>query len=93
MQEALKQVIQEQRSVDLVLRLVKENGWEDDVDHVPGGSIHLISSEEERSLLDSQLKAAKEAGVDVSTFGWLTEEECQKVGHATRTQPDLLTPS
>lgn len=78
-QEAVKHVVQEQRSVDLVVRLIEENGWADNVDHVAGGNIHLITSQEERKVLEGQLAAAEEAGVDVSAFQWLTEEECKKV--------------
>lgn len=79
MQEAVKHIVQEQRSVELVLRLIEDNGWIDDVDHVAGGNIHLISSEEERKVIGEQLEAAKQAGIDVTAFQWLTEEDCQKV--------------
>lgn len=77
--EAVKHIVQEQRSVELVMRLIEENGWADDVDHVAGGNIHLISSDAERRVLDEQLAAAKAAGVDTSAFQWLTEDECKKV--------------
>lgn len=78
-EDALKHVELEKRTVDCILDLIKQNGWEGDVDLTQNGNIHLIRSQEEHLVIESNLKAAKEVGIDVSRFEFLSQEDCAKV--------------
>lgn len=78
-EDALKHVELEQRTVDSIISLIKQNGWQDDVDLTQEGNIHLIRSEEERLIIEENLRAAKEAGIDISRFSFFSEAECSKV--------------
>lgn len=81
LEDALKHVQLEKRTVDSILDLIQRNGWTDDVDLTQNGNIHLIRSQEERTVIETNLKAAQDAGVDISSFDFLSEEECTKVSH------------
>lgn len=78
-EDALKHVKLEQRTVDSILDLIQKNGWADDVDLTQAGNIHLIRSQEERLVIENNLKAAEIAGIDISAFKFLSEAECAQV--------------
>ncbi|KAK9893691.1 FAD dependent oxidoreductase [Cystobasidium minutum MCA 4210] len=78
-EDALKHVKLEQRTVDSILDLIQKNGWADDVDLTQAGNIHLIRSQEERLVIESNLKAAEIAGIDISAFKFLSEAECAQL--------------
>lgn len=78
-EDALKHVELERRTVDSILKLIKENGWQDEVDLAEEGNIHLIRSQEERIVIQGNLRAAAEAGIDISSFGSLSESDCAKL--------------
>lgn len=79
MDDALRHVELEKRSVDFVLKMIKENNWQDDVDLVEAGAIHLIRSEQEHALLVREVEAARKAGIDVSQYEFLDEKTCSEV--------------
>lgn len=79
--DALKHVELEQRTVDSILRLITDNGWANEVDLTQNGNIHLIRSPEERQVIEDNLAAAAAAGLDVSSFNFLSEQECAGVGN------------
>ena len=84
MDDALRHVELEKRSVDFVLKMIKENSWQDDVDLVEGGAIHLIRSEQEHALLVREVEAARKAGIDVSQYEFLDEKTCSEVDISRR---------
>ena len=62
------------------MSIIKENGWEKDVDLVEGGRNYLFLSDQE--LLDhkSDWKRAIKAGIITEDAGqWFTAEETEKV--------------
>lgn len=71
--------------------IIKANSWEEDVELQSGGNIHLIETQEQHDILATQLKAAAEAGIDISSFQWLSQEECAKVRIASATEAHRLT--
>jgi hypothetical protein len=79
LEDALKHVELEQRTVDSILQLIEQNSWSDYVDLTSNGNIHLIRSDEERKVIEHNLTAAGDAGLDVSGFHFLNAKECEKV--------------
>lgn len=78
-EDALKHVELEKRTVDSILKIIKDNAWQDEVDLTQEGNIHLIRSEEEQIVIQKNLEAAASAGIDVSRFTFLSASECAKV--------------
>lgn len=90
--EAKKHVALERRAVNAVLALVEKNEWAHAVDLVRGGNIHLINSQRERTALEEQLAAAREAGVDTQDFRFLEEDECARLVHSGKGISGLRIP-
>ena len=90
--EAKKHVALERRAVEAILALVEKRGWADAVDLVRGGNIHLINSRAERTALEEQLAAARQAGVDTQDFRFLDEQECARLIHSGKGISGLRIP-
>lgn len=89
LQDALRHIDLEQRSVDFVINTIKENNWEDDVDLAEGGAVHLIRTQEESDILLREVEAARKADVDVSKYHFLDRKQCSEVHHTGYNKYDL----
>jgi hypothetical protein len=70
----------EQHTVSTTVSIIKENGWEKDVDLVEGGRNYLFLSEQELLDRKSDWKRSIEAGIITEDSGqWFTAEETEKV--------------
>ncbi|KAL8280527.1 hypothetical protein RQP46_007175 [Phenoliferia psychrophenolica] len=80
-EEALKAVELEERSIQSVLSTCSAEGWTEDVELVSGGCVHFFEDQYFEDDSRSEVKAAEINGVDTSAIEWLTGAEAlQKYG-------------
>lgn len=78
--EAAKSPALERYTVSSIVKLIKDNGWESDVDLVAGGHLHLIFTESELRDTELDLQAAEKAGVPgIEAIELLDAEVVKKV--------------
>lgn len=78
----------EQHTASTIVSIIKENGWEKDVDLVEGGRNHLFLSEQE--LLDQKSDWEK-SGKSDDSGQWFTAEETEEVSGDWLTKSAALT--
>ena len=70
----------ELHTVSSLLKVIKENDWEEEVDLVRGGSQILMFSEVEKDRAWRDWKEAQKAGIDCANeVEWLSIEETKNV--------------
>ena len=77
--EALREVKLQQYTVNELLKLVRAEKQEAELDLVSGGRVGLFFTEEEYVAAKADYEAAEKAGVDLRFVEWLSKEEVQEV--------------
>jgi len=67
------------RTAREMVKILEEEGLEDEVDIVHGGHVGLLKSEKVMKAARNNYEGAKEAGLNVSDVEWLNAEEVEKV--------------
>lgn len=85
-EEAKKSFELERYTVASIVKIIKDNGWEEDVDLIAGGHLALVFTQTELREIELDLDAAKKAGVSgVETVELLDAQYVENVS--------LLSPS
>lgn len=78
--EAAKSPALERHTVLSIIKIIKDHGWEADVDLVEGGRLEAVFTKQESEDLERDIKAAEEAGVEgVDAIKWLDADEVKEV--------------
>ena len=86
-EDAVRETDLQQYTVAALTEVIREHGWETNVDLVSGGCIQLFFLEQELAEAKADFAAAQAAGIDVSQVEWMSKEEVQKV--STSITPDV----
>lgn len=78
--EALRAIALEHHTVSEIVKIIRENGKDEDLDLVQGDHMDLYITKEEEDTMEQDYTAAKEAGVDLSSVQIYSKEELEKVG-------------
>lgn len=79
-EEATKSVALERYTVASIVKIIKDNGWEADVDLVAGGHLSLVFTQGELRDIELDLNAAEKAGVEgVETVELLDPQYVEEV--------------
>ncbi|SCV74506.1 BQ2448_7535 [Microbotryum intermedium] len=84
--ETLRMIEHERRSIALIVEMCKAQGWEQDVDLVKGGNVHLFDHKDEMDAVRASLKEARDNGVDwgpVGEYEFLSAEEVHQLYSAS----------
>jgi len=82
----------EAHTVSSLLKVIKANNWEEEVDLVRGGRQVLMFSEAEKELAWREWKEAQNAGIDCANeVEWLSIEETKNVQCVLITRIRVLT--
>lgn len=78
--EAAKSPALERHTVLSIVQIIKDHGWESDVDLVEGGRLEAVFTKQEFEDIERDIKAAEEAGVEgVEAIKWLDADEVKEV--------------
>ncbi|KAM0751766.1 DAO-domain-containing protein [Meredithblackwellia eburnea MCA 4105] len=80
---ARRSVMLEDRAAAWVIHTCKAEGWVEDVDLVQGGCVHFFKDANSEALVRAGVEVAKKAGVDVSSYEWISGDEALKRYGAT----------
>lgn len=78
-EEAVRAKALEHHNVESIIRFIRDNKLNDEVDFVQGGLLTLFVTDEEFRVTMDQYDAAVKADVRVDGVEWLTKEQTQEV--------------
>ena len=83
-EEAKKSYALENYVSSELLKIIKQEGWEEDLDLMDGGRITMFLTEEEEQRARRDWETARTAGLErVDEVRWLGSEEMQAVSNST----------
>jgi hypothetical protein len=74
-EEAKKGILLEHYTVDALLKIIRENGLEDQVDLVSGGHLSLYETRLLERVARRDYFGSRDAGVNVSAIEWLNVDD------------------
>lgn len=83
--DAIREVALQQHNVSELLKVIRDNGKNTDLDVVAGGHLELFFTEKELEDAKADFLAAQAAGVDIQYVEWLSKEEVQAVSKIAAT--------
>jgi hypothetical protein len=81
LEDAKRQLLLEHYTVSEIVKILKDNDLEEEVDLVPGGHVSLLFTKDELHSAKHDFESAKEAGIDLSEIEWLDEDEILNVSY------------
>lgn len=83
--DAIREVALQHHNVSELLKVIRDNEKDTDLDVVAGGHLELFFTEKELEDAKADFLAAQAAGVDVRYVEWLGKEEVQAVSKIAAT--------
>ncbi|KAG1722482.1 FAD dependent oxidoreductase [Suillus lakei] len=76
--ETIKSYELEQHTASLLVNIIEENGWANDLDLVEGGHINLLFTDEEVKEAHQDFDMARQAQLNLDGVEWLTKEKVEE---------------